>query len=176
MFPQQNYTNTIRQLPLTAEQQTEIVNLTTTQSIYNLAKSRGFLTINRGRLQCTNIPSLIKFLKQIPAQRKNLRQYAIKAEELYRRFLALLQDYGFNVTFVAIDEEINDLAFAYTRLFGLDMSDALHLAVSRWYDCDKLLTLDGDFEHGIYTDEEQGAPPSILARYSSKVIIIHKVA
>jgi predicted nucleic acid-binding protein len=165
-----------RQRPLTAEQQSEIVNISTTQSIYNLAKSRDFITINRGRLQCNNIPSLVKFLKQIPAQRKLLRQYAVKAEELYRRFLTLLQDYGFTITFVPIDEEINDLAFAYTRLFGLDMSDALHLAISRWYDCDKLLTLDGDFEHGIYVEEEQSTTPSLLARNSAKVIIIHKVA
>lgn len=98
-----------------------------------------------------NVRDLMKKAKKRVFPRSGLHVFYHRALNRYHEFIfALEMDFNIEVETLISEDPERMAAQAYIRLYQLDPTDALHLAIAREHEYDYLLTLDHDFVHNFY--------------------------
>ncbi|KMM36351.1 hypothetical protein AB986_18095 [Alkalihalobacillus macyae] len=136
---------------LKKEEDDFIGDLQTARNLMSLVEHQELERLYNGRRTNINIGEVIKNYKRSFIDRQKLSHYYSSAQNTFEIFLnSLHNDFGIDVSHLSSDKESYFFAHQYMKDFQLEITDALHLAITKQNSFDFFATLDGDFIHDLY--------------------------
>lgn len=153
------YRKNVKKEILTADEDILLGDGIAAMRLMNIIGVKKLRLMEQGRfnLGVYQIKEAIKIYKSRYQDRETLNVFYERILDNYNDlFHSIEQDFGIEVLYLISNEEVTYTAQEFMRNFQLEISDSIHLAIAKEHKVDYFFTLDGDYVHNLYENEEMG--------------------